>query len=375
MINRFLQSTIETRFFKGKVLIIFGPRQSGKSTLVEKLLQDKVYLYLSGDDAHTRELLTNTSIAKLKTLIGKQTIVFIDEAQRIGNIGLTLKLLVDHFKNIQVIATGSSAFELSSQVNEPLTGRKYEFFLYPLSFAEMVEHHGFLTERGMLNHRLIYGYYPEIVSKLGEEKVHLKLLAESYLYKDLLMLEQVKKPLLLEKLLTALALQIGSEVNYNELAQTIGANKQTVEKYIQLLEKTFVIFTLPALSRNVRNEIKKGKKVYFYDCGIRNAIINNFHPLESRTDMGPLFENFIIAERIKHLRYQSIDVKMYFWRTTQRQEIDLIEEHEGGELKAFEFKWGNPKKVRFPETFTANYSCKEKVVVTPENMETFLKIA
>lgn len=236
----------------------------------------------------------------------------------------------------------------------------------------MVEYHGFLTEKQLIEYRLIYGYSPEIVSKQSEEKELLKLLAESYLYKDLLMLEQVKKPILLEKLLNALALQLGSKVSYNELAQTIGANKQTVEKYIDLLEKAFVIFVLPALNRNVRNEIKKGKKIYFYDCGIRNAIINNFNPVQSRTDIGALWENFIISERMKFLHYSNLDAKQYFWRTTQQQEIDLIEEHEGNVLKAFEFKWGKNIKVRFPQTFTENYPGSETFTISPDNLEIFL---
>ena len=279
MILRALQKAIQERLFKGKAILIFGPRQCGKSTLVETVLNDKEYLHFTGDDAEIRDALSNTSLALLKTIIGKSKILFIDEAQRITNIGLTIKLITDHLKDVQVIATGSSAFELSSQVNEPLTGRKYEFMLYPLSFGEMVAHYGFLTERKLIEYRLIYGYYPEIVSKQSEEKELLKLLAGSYLYKDLLTLEQVKKPVLLEKLLRALALQVGNEVSYNELAQTVGANKQTVEKYIDLLEKAYVVFVLPALNRNVRNEIKKGKKIYFFDCGIRNAIINNFNSI------------------------------------------------------------------------------------------------
>lgn len=372
MISRILQKAVQERLFKGKAILIFGPRQCGKSTLVEAVLNDREYLHLSGDDADIREVLSNTSVAALKTVIGKYKILFIDEAQRIINIGLTLKLITDQLKDVQVIATGSSAFELSSQVNEPLTGRKYEFMLYPLSFGEMAEHHGFLTERRLIEYRLIYGYYPEIVSKQSEEKELLKLLAGSYLYKDLLTLEQVKKPVLLEKLLKALALQLGSEVSYNELAQTIGANKQTVEKYIDLLEKAYVIFVLPAFNRNVRNEIKKGRKIYFFDCGIRNAVINNFNPMGSRTDVGALWENYVISERMKFLHYNNVDAKQYFWRTTQQQEIDLIEEHEGGLLKAFEFKWGKNKKIRFPQTFTENYPGSETSVISPDNVQDFL---
>ncbi len=371
MIHRTLKDSIKKDLFKGKALLLFGPRQSGKSTLITEVLQDTDYLYLNGDDADVRETLTNTTAAKLKMVAGNKKIVFIDEAQRIQNIGLTLKLFTDQIKDVQVIATGSSAFELSSQVNEPLTGRKYEYMLYPLSFAEMVAHHGLLQEKRLLDHRLVYGCYPEIVTKPGEERRLLKLLASSYLYKDLLMLEQIKKPLILEKLVSALALQIGNEINYQELAQTIGGDRKTVDKYIDLLEKAFVVFRLPALNKNVRNEIKKGKKVYFYDCGIRNAVINNFKAIDSRTDAGALWENYVIAERMKMLHYNDIDVKQYFWRTTQQQEIDLIEES-SDQWAAFEFKRNSKAKVRFPQTFSDNYTNTKMMVVSPANVEDFL---
>ncbi len=373
MIQRTLKDSIKKDLFKGKALLLFGPRQSGKSTLIQEVLKDAKYLYLNGDDADVREMLTNTTATKLKAIVGNNKIVFIDVAQRIQNIGLTLKLFTDQIKDIQVIATGSSAFELSSQVNEPLTGRKYEYMLYPLSFAEMVAHHGLLQEKRLLDHRLVYGCYPEIVTKPGEERRLLKLLASSYLYKDLLMLEQIKKPLILEKLVSALALQIGNEINYQELAQTIGGDRKTVDKYIDLLEKAFVVFRLPALNKNVRNEIKKGKKVYFYDCGIRNAVINNFKAIDSRTDAGALWENYVIAERMKLLHYNDIDVKQYFWRTTQQQEIDLIEEL-SDQWAAFEFKRNAKAKVRFPQTFSDNYSNSKMLVVSPANVEDFLLI-
>ncbi|OYY02507.1 MAG: ATPase, partial [Sphingobacteriia bacterium 35-40-5] len=295
----------------------------------------------------------------------------IDEAQRIQNIGLTLKLFTDQIKEVQILATGSSAFELSNQVNEPLTGRKYEFMLYPLSFSEMVAYHGLIQEKRLIDHRLIYGYYPEIVTNTSEESRLLKLLANSYLYKDLLMLEQIKKPIILEKLLKALALQIGSEISLQELAQTVGADGKTVDKYIDLLEKAFVVFRLPALNRNVRNEIKKGKKIYFYDCGIRNAVINNFKSIDSRTDAGALWENYVIAERMKFLHYQNIDAKQYFWRTTQQQEIDLVEEYTETWL-AYEFKRNIQAKKRFPQTFTDNYKNVALSIVTPANVEDFL---
>lgn len=341
--------------------------------MIEKILQEigQPWTYFSGDESDTRELLSNTTSTKIKALIGENKIIFIDEAQRIQEIGLTLKIITDQLKDIQVIASGSSAFELANRVNEPLTGRKYEFLLFPLSFSEMCKQHGLMQERRLLEHRLIFGYYPEIVVKSGSEIELLKLLAESYLYKDLLILEQVKKPALLEKLVKALALQVGSEISYQELGQLVGADNSTIEKYIQLLEKAYVVFVVPAFSKNVRNEIKKGKKVYFYDVGIRNAVINNFGHLSTRVDVGALWENFFISERKKFHEYQKTGTKLYFWRTTQQQEIDLIEET-SDTLHAFEIKWSEKRKVRFPQTFTANYPEALTSVVHPNNIEEYL---
>jgi uncharacterized protein len=372
MILRMLEKAIQQRLFKGKALLLFGARQTGKLTLTEAILekQSKPWMVMNGDDADVREILSNPSASRLNSLIGKNEILLIDEAQRINDIGLVLKIITDQLKNVQVIATGSSSFELSGKVNEPLTGRKYEFQLFPLSFQEMVQHHGLLEEKRKLEHRMIFGYYPEIVTHAGEEKERLKLLAGSYLYKDLLMLEQIKKPALLEKLLKALALQIGSEVRFNEVAQIIGSDPKTVEKYIDLLQKSFVLFQVPAFSRNVRNEIKKGRKIYFYDCGIRNAVLNNFNQLSDRTDTGALWENFVIAERLKYLKYKGDDTSFYFWRTTQQQEIDLIEETTNS-LTACEIKW-NKSKARLPLTFTANYPNAKAAVITKENVEEFI---
>lgn len=373
MINRRLRAQIEARLFKGKAILLFGPRQTGKSTLVQTILaaQDLSFLYLNGDEADVRNLLLDTNSAKLKALVGKNTLVFIDEAQRIPGIGLTLKLFTDQLPEIQVIATGSSSFDLSNKVNEPLTGRKYAFHLYPISFGEMVQHHGLLAEKRLIEHRLIFGYYPEIVSHTDEAQERLKLLAGSYLYQDILMLEQVKKPVLLEKILKALALQIGSEVNFHELGQLVGADNKTVEKYIDLLEKSFVIFRLPALNRNVRNELKKGKKIYFYDCGIRNSIINNFNLPSQRTDVGALWENYFMAERMKYIAYEQRTTDSYFWRTTQQQEIDLVEET-GDEMHAFELKWNAHSKARIPLTFTSNYPKAISHIVSPGNVEEYI---
>lgn len=373
MIPRTIQRSLEQHLFKGKVLLLFGARQTGKSTLIESLLKklDKETLILNGDDADVREILASPTSTKLRAIIGKREIVFIDEAQNISRIGITLKIIIDQIKKVQVIATGSSSFDLSNKVNEPLTGRKFEFMLFPISFEEMVNHKGLLEEKRLIEHRMVFGYYPEIVTHEGEEKKLLKLLAGSYLYKDVLMLEQIKKPVLLEKLLKALALQVGSEVNYNELGQTIGSDRKTVEKYIDLLIRAFVIFELPAYSRNVRNEIKKGKKIYFFDCGIRNAIINNFNFVHSRTDKGSLWENFVISERVKFQMNNGKDVKYFFWRTTQRQEIDLIEEDESG-LSAYEIKWNKHAKTHIPLTFKSNYPEADIHIISRENVEEFI---
>jgi predicted AAA+ superfamily ATPase len=253
----------------------------------------------------------------------------IDEAQYIDNIGLTIKIIVDNIPDIQVIATGSSAFELANALNEPLTGRKFEYMLYPVSYNELVNHNGLIAEKGLLEHRLVYGSYPEIASSPGEEKELLQLIASSYLYKDLFIHQQIKKPQLIEKLTKALALQVCSEVSYNELAQIVGADIQTVEKYIDMLEKAFIIFRLYSLSRNLRNELKRARKIYFYDNGIRNTIIGNYSPISARTDAGALWENYFIAERQKFLHYNKLYTNRYFWRNHAQQEIDYIEDRGG----------------------------------------------
>lgn len=373
MITRILAAKIEQRLFAQKAILLFGSRQVGKTTLIQQLLRTRKerVLFFNGDETDTREILSNTTSSNLKYITSGYDIIFIDEAQRIPEIGLTIKLFTDQLSHLQVIATGSSAFDLANKLQEPLTGRKFEYTLYPVSFTEMVEHHGWIEEKRLLNQRLIYGYYPEIVTHPENAQELLVLLSNSYLYKDLLMLDNIKKPVMLEKLLKALALQLGSEVSYHELAQLIGINHQTVEKYIDLLEKSFVIFRLPAYSRNVRNEIKKGKKIYFYDNGIRNAIINNFKQLELRTDIGALWENFLISERIKYLANKNMRTNSYFWRTTQQQEIDYIEEREGN-LFAYEFKWNPKAKAMIPKTYIRAYPQSETKIITPENMEEFL---
>ncbi|MGB0430311.1 MAG: ATP-binding protein [Bacteroidia bacterium] len=351
-------------------MMLIGPRQVGKTTLIKSVLGEDEYLFLDGDDPTTRTVLTNPNTEQLKRLIGSHKTVFIDEAQRIENIGLTLKIIVDQLKTVQLLVSGSSAFELQNHLNEPLTGRKWEYLLYPISWNELESHFGYLKAKQQLETRILYGMYPEVINSVGDEYDVLKNLSGSYLYKDVLALGNIRKPEVLESLLKALALQIGSEVSYNELAQTVGVDKNTVNEYITLLEQSFIIFKLGSFSRNLRNELKRSKKIFFYDTGIRNMIIGNFNSLELRSDKGALFENFLISERLKKNAYTSPNTQMYFWRTTRQQEIDLVEIN-GEEISAFEFKWNPKKKSKAPKTFVDAYNSSFSVV-TSENFQDFI---
>lgn len=373
MIDRLLGKNIEKRLKDGKAIILCGPRQVGKSTLMELMKEqfEKPIVYWNGDQSDIRNILQNPTSDFLKTLIGTAKTLIIDEAQRIENIGIIIKLITDQIKNVKVIATGSSSFDLANKINEPLTGRKWEYQLFPLSFEEMTNQNGFLEERRLLEHRLVFGYYPEIVTNPGDEIERLKNLSESYLYKDVLQWENIQKPEKLEKLLTALALQMGNEVSYNELSQLIGIDNLTVEKYIKLLEQSFIIFRLDGFNRNLRNEIKKGKKIYFYDNGIRNAILNNFNPLNLRDDVGKLWENFLISERMKTNSYHLKNLKTYFWRTHAQQEIDYLEEAEG-KFYAYEFKWNDRKKAKIPKNFSETYKPEIEKIITKENFHEFV---
>lgn len=373
MIPRAIQKQLISRMGKGKAILLVGPRQVGKSTILKSIQkeQDQETLLLNCDEPDIRQMLENVTSDQLKAMVGKNTLLMIDEAQKVENIGLTLKLIVDNLTQVQVIATGSSAFELRNKTNEPLTGRKFEFNLFPLSIAEMVVHHGKLTENRMLERRLIYGLYPEIVNDLGSEQENLLELINSYLYKDILAFQNIRKPDVLDKLLTGLALQMGQEVSYNELAQLIGVDKATVEKYIELLEKCFVVFRLSSFNRNLRNELKKSRKIFFYDNGVRNAILNNFAPLALRQDAGTLWENFMVSERIKQNSYNRDYRKSYFWRTQTQQEIDLLEEKDGI-LYAYEFKWNEKKQARIPKSFAEAYPEHRFEVITTANYIEFL---
>ncbi|MFN9710182.1 MAG: ATP-binding protein [Bacteroidota bacterium] len=373
MIPRFVHKSIEKELFKGKLIIVAGSRQVGKTTLLENLKKayDQEVLWLNCDEPDIRLLLQDASSTQLKELTGEHKLVFIDEAQRVRNIGLTLKLWVDNLKEVQIIATGSSALELANEINEPLTGRKREYQLFPIATMEMVQHTSKMDENRLLEQRLIYGFYPDIINFPDKAQINLMELADNYLYKDLLSLESVRKPALLEKIIRALALQVGNEVSFNELSQLVGADHKTIEHYVQLLEKCFVVFQLPAFSRNLRNEIKKGRKIYFYDNGIRNAVIKNFNPLSLRQDTGSLWENYLMSERKKSNAYHQRFVNAYFWRTHAQQEIDYIEES-AGVITAVEFKWKSAAKVKFPDAFNKAYPNSIYKTISKENYMEFV---
>jgi predicted AAA+ superfamily ATPase len=373
MIPRICEKEILISLDKKKIVHIPGPRQVGKTMLIKKIANESglKVLWLNGDDADTINLFVNPISTRIRSIIGNHELLVIDEAQRITNIGLALKIIIDNIPNLKVLVTGSSAFELSDQINEPLTGRKIEIFLYPISFAEMVNHTNWLEETRMLENRLIFGSYPEVITNAGDEKNVLKRLSDAYLYKDLLSFEKLKKSSVIVKLLQALALQLGNQVSYNEVAQIIGVDNQTVERYIDLLEKAYVVFRLQSFSRNLRNELKKSRKIYFYDNGIRNALIANFSTLALRQDTGALWENYLVSERKKYLGYNNIWANTYFWRTHAQQEIDYLEERDGI-LYAFEFKWNRGKNPAIPKTFTDAYPSNRFMVITPENYADFL---
>lgn len=375
MIKRTLLERLKKQCFKGKTIVLIGSRQVGKTTLLKQLQKDLQVksVWLNADEADILAILSKASTStELLQAIGNNTqLVIIDEAQQIPNIGLKLKLMFDNFPEIQVIATGSSAFDLQNNMNEPLTGRKISFDLYPISYNELINHTSILEAKRQLETRLIYGSYPDVINHIGEEKQVLIELANSYLFKDILKIDSIRKPEHIEKLVRALAFQVGSEVNFNELAKTIGnIDAKTVEKYINLLQKTYIIFQLPAFSRNLRNEIKKGKKYYFYDNGIRNALINNFSPMEMRFDKGAIWENFLISERVKRNKYINRHTNNYFWRTKDQSEIDYIEEIDGY-LHSFEFKWQS-KKVKQPKSFNIAYPKNTFSIITQENYLDFI---
>lgn len=376
MIDRKIKNLIEAQLGTNKAIIIMGARQVGKSTLLSQMFDgQKNVLWLNGDETDVRGLFENITSTRLKAIIGQNNLVIIDEAQRITDIGLKLKLITDQISGVQVIATGSSSFDLANKVNESLAGRKRQIQMYPMMFSEMVDHIGFIEEKRMLPHRLVFGYYPEVVTNPGNEKVILKELCDSVLYKDILSLDSVGKPDKLQRLLQALAYQVGSQVSYNELGRHIGLDSKTVERYIDILEKSFIIFRLNSFSRNLRNELKTSRKIYFWDNGIRNAVIGNFSFLEQRMneEAGMLWENFVISERMKVNSLREFIGTTWFWRTMQQKEIDYIEE-ENGVINTYEFKWNSKTNAKRPEAFFKAYPDSSFSVITPENIEEFLLI-
>lgn len=375
-IERDLKAVLESKIGKGKVLLLIGPRQVGKTTLLKNILtsisSEKKVQFWNCDESDVRQFLSEANSAKLKSFVGNSDFIVIDEAQRVKDIDLTIKLLHDSFPNVQLAVTGSSSLDLSNSINEPLTGRKFEYNLFPFSTNELVNHTSMLEEMRLLKNRLVYGFYPDVVNNPGEEKEILTNIVNSYLYKDLFEFQDIRKSSVIEKLVQALALQVGSEVSFNELGNLLGIDTVTVQRYVDLLEKAYVIFHIRSFSRNVRNELKKSIKIYFYDNGVRNSVISNFSPVELRSDTGALWENFLISERIKNNAYHNKHAKYYFWRTTQKQEIDFIEEVDQN-LFAYEFKY-NPKKVnsKCPVTFSNNYQNVPFDVITSENYMDFV---
>lgn len=375
-IERDLKVVLDSKIGKGKVLLLIGPRQVGKTTLLKNILtsisSEKKVQFWNCDESDVRQFLSEANSAKLKSFVGNSDFIVIDEAQRVKDIGLTIKLLHDSFPNVQLAVTGSSSLDLSNSINEPLTGRKFEYNLFPFSTNELVNHTSMLEEMRLLKNRLVYGFYPDVVNNPGEKKEILTNIVNSYLYKDVFEFQDIRKSSVIEKLVQALALQVGSEVSFNELGNLLGIDTVTVQRYVDLLEKAFVIFHIRSFSRNVRNELKKSIKIYFYDNGVRNSVISNFSPVELRSDIGALWENFLISERIKNNTYHNKHAKYYFWRTTQKQEIDFIEEVDQN-LFAYEFKY-NPKKVnsKCPVTFSNNYPNVPFDVITSENYMDFV---
>lgn len=373
MINRLISNIIKKKFFRGKAIIVVGPRQVGKTTLLKMLATEfeRKVLVWNCDEPDVRRRLTEPT----STMLGAETagydIVFIDEAQRVQNIGITLKLLIDNYPDKQVVVTGSSAIELSNSINEPLTGRKYEYVLFPFSAEELLDEYGAQDESRLLERRLIYGSYPEVVNLPGEERETLTNLVSSYLYKDIFSFQDVRKPEIIEQLLQALALHIGSEVSFSELGRLLDLNSITIQRYIDLLEKSYVVFHLRSFSRNVRSELKKSRKIYFYDNGVRNALLGDYKPLDLRNDIGGLWENYLISERMKHNAYNAFYGKSYFWRTQQKQEVDYIEDYDGV-LHTYGFKWSSSKQPRLTETFAKNYPDHTFTVVNPDNYQDFV---
>ena len=357
-----------------KAVIVYGPRRCGKTTLLEHFLKDikEKYLFVTGEDIYVHEHLSSESVEKLKNFVGTNQLLIIDEAQKIKNIGLNIKLILDQIPKIKVIATGSSSFDLAQQIGEPLTGRKFTLKMFPISQLELKNIENPAEIKARLEERLIYGSYPEVIlSKNNHFRTnYLRELVSSYLYKDILELDGLRHSDKIIKLLQLLSFQIGKEVSFDELGRQLGMSKNTVDRYLDLLEKAFVIFRLRGFSRNLRKEVSKNHRFYFYDIGVRNALINNFNPLSMRNDIGMLWENYIIAERLKKQEYLNRQANNYFWRTYDKKEIDLIEES-GGKLFGYEIKWPE-KKPKVPREWLKTYKNSKYQLINKNNYLEFI---
>ncbi|MEB2778219.1 ATP-binding protein [Algoriphagus sp. D3-2-R+10] len=368
--NRLHFQNLSKNLDRKKVILLIGPRQVGKTTLVNDLLAGKDHLFLDGDDPTIRRLLYTPNTMQIKSILGNYKYVFVDEAQRIENIGLTAKIIHDQIPDVRLILSGSSSFELSGLTQEPLTGRKTTFHLYPISWKEFEQNVGYIAAEQDLPNRLVYGFYPEIITNVSDQETLLYELTESYLYKDVLALGIIKKQDVIFRLLQLLAFQMGSEVSYNELSRSLQVDVKTVISYIDLLEQAYVIYRMGTFSRNLRKEIKMNKKIYFYDNGVRNALIKNLQPLSLRNDIGALWENFLMAERLKYLEYEGVKVNRYFWRTKNQQELDYLEEKDG-KLNAYEFKWNPDSKFSIPSSFRDTYEA-EYSLIHRDNFRSFI---
>jgi hypothetical protein len=374
IINRTIKKDIEIELNNSdrKVIILYGPRQAGKTTLIEMLLsQDLSYKKYNGDDIFTQNIFSNNNLENLKREIGEKDLLVIDEAQRIGNIGLSLKLIIDNLP-IKVIVSGSASFDLAGKVCEPLTGRTKTFWLYPLSLKEVKDRFPQMENDKIIEEMLLYGMYPKIwnIESKKEKEDYLFEYINNYLYRDILTISKIKKPKKVIDLLTLLALQIGNEVSVSELAQNTNLTQSTVENYLDVLEKMFVIFNIRGFSRNLRKEISKTSKYYFFDLGVRNALIRNFNNLSLRSDADAMFENWVISEKIKKSNNNRDFSNFYFWRTYDQQEIDLIEESKGNIL-AYECKWKKDTK-KIPNDWKKTYPQSQFNLINKDNVFEFL---
>lgn len=372
-IHRLIKPSLEKWFFKEKAIVLIGPRQVGKTTLLKQIAKERELdaTWLDADLPEVRQQLENPTLATIRATIGSYKIVIIDEIQRLPNAGLLLKIMVDNFKDVQFLATGSSSLEISETIFEPLTGRHILFNLYPFSLGELYPHKSPFEIEQELEFHMVYGTYPEITQKRDVAETLLQNLAEQYLYKDVLIWKDIRKPELLDKLLKLLSYQVGSEVNNHELAKALKVKSETVESYIDLLEKSFVVYRLNSYSTNERKEVSKMSKIYFWDNGIRNAVIGNYNQLANRNDHGQLWENFITSERLKHLKWTNSKAKSYFWRNYNQSEVDYIE-LENEQLTAYEMKWNTTKNHKVTKAFTNMYPDAETELLTPKSFVEFV---